>query len=122
MGEVFERIIIKSVKPCLRKIIGQAKFSHDELLTMITEVEMVLNSRPLSYFSTNDIEEPLTPSHLLIGQTLMSLPDYLHSCQGLKEFEATHDILTRQARYLNTTMEGKVEEGVFGGTEGIPSL
>ena len=102
-GGVFKRMI-KSVKQCLRKITGKAKFSHDEL-TVITEVEIVLNSRPLSYVSTNDIEEPLTPSHLMIGQRLMSLPDYLHSCHGPEEFEATHDILTRRARYLNTTMD-----------------
>ena len=29
--------------------------------------EMILNCRPLSYVSTEDIEEPLTPAHLLIG-------------------------------------------------------
>ena len=40
---VFERVV-KSTKRCLRKIIGQAKSSHDELLTAITEVEIVLNS------------------------------------------------------------------------------
>ena len=97
--------MIKSVRWCLQKIIGQAKFSHDKLLTVITEVEMVLNSTPLSYVSTNDIEEPLTPSHLMIGRRLMSLPDYLDSCHGYEEFEATHNVLTTRATYLNTTMD-----------------
>ena len=67
-GGVFERIV-RSTKRCLRKIIGQAKFSQDELLTAIVEVDMVINSRPLSYMSANDLEEPLTPSHLIVGQT-----------------------------------------------------
>ena len=35
---------IKDVKRCLKKIIGKAKFTQDELLTAITEVEMVINS------------------------------------------------------------------------------
>ena len=73
-GGVFERMI-KSVKRCLRKIIGRARLCYDELLTALTEVEMIVNSRPLSYVSTEDIEEPLTPSHLLVGQRILSLPD-----------------------------------------------
>ena len=39
----FERLV-RSTKRCLRKIIGQAKLSYDELVTALTEVEMVLNS------------------------------------------------------------------------------
>ena len=58
-------------------MIGKAKFSYDELLTAITEVEMIVNSRPISYMSTDDLEEPLTPSHLLIGRRVLSLPDNL---------------------------------------------
>ena len=46
---------------------GQAKLSYYELLTVLMEVEMVLNFRPLTYVSADDFEEPLTPSHLLIG-------------------------------------------------------
>ncbi len=65
---VFERC----TKRCLRKIIGQAKFSHDELLTAITEVKMVINSQPLSYMSADDLEEPLTPSHLIVGRRLQT--------------------------------------------------
>ena len=65
-GGIFERLI-RSTKRCLCKIIGKAKFTYDELLTAVIEVEGVLNSRPLTYVSTTDLEEPLTPSHLLTG-------------------------------------------------------
>lgn len=40
----------------------------DELVTATTEVEAILNSRPLSYVSTEDLKEPLTPSHLMVGR------------------------------------------------------
>lgn len=53
-GGVFERLI-KSVKRCLRKVVGQAKFTYDELITAVREVEAILNSRPLSYVSSEDL-------------------------------------------------------------------
>ena len=59
-GGVFERLV-KSTKRCLRKFIGQAKFSLDELHTAVVEVEFIINSRPLTYLSSGDLEEPLTP-------------------------------------------------------------
>ena len=44
-------------------------------MTAVTEVDMIVNSWPLTYFSTEDVEEPVTPSHLITGRRLMSLPD-----------------------------------------------
>ena len=101
-GGVFERMV-RSTKRCLRKIIGQAKFSQDELLMAIVEVEMVINSWPLSYMSANDLEEPLTPSHLIVGRRLMNAPDHL-SHGSDDEFDVTPDALTRRVRYLNSTI------------------
>ena len=65
-GGTFERLI-GSMKRCLRKVIGQAKLTYDELLTAVVEAEAVINSRPLTYVSTDDLDEPLTPAHLLTG-------------------------------------------------------
>ena len=56
---------------------GQSKLTYEELLTELTEVEMILNSRPLTYISPYDLDEPITPSHLITGRRLLSLPDHL---------------------------------------------
>ena len=72
-GGIFERMI-KSAKHCLKKAIGRNCLTHNELLTLVIEVEAVLNSHPLSYVSSEDVEEPLTPSHLLMGFRVMTLP------------------------------------------------
>jgi len=55
-GRVFEWMI-KSVKRCLRKIIGQARVSYDELSMALTEVEVIVDSRPLLYVSTEDMKK-----------------------------------------------------------------
>jgi len=100
-GGLFERLI-KSMKRCLRKMIGQARIMYDELLTVVTEVEMILNSRPLSYVSTEYIEEPLTPSHLLIGRRIVSMPDPL--CEYSEDDDwhrVTKESLSNRACHLN---------------------
>ena len=72
-GGIFERMI-QTAKRCLRKTIGKAKLTFDEFSTAIAEVEMVINSRPISYVSSEDFDEPLTPSHLLMGYRVLTIP------------------------------------------------
>ena len=75
-GGLFERLI-KNVKRCMRKILRTSHLTEEELLTLLLEVEAALNSRPLTYVSTEDVREPLTPSHPLYGfrDRVLSLPD-----------------------------------------------
>lgn len=99
-GGIFERMI-KSAKRCLKKSVGKNCLSHDELLTLVTEVEAVLNSRPLTYVSCEDIEEPLTPSHLLVGYRLLTLPDP----PTLEDPDYSPEGLTRRVNHLSRTLQ-----------------
>ena len=103
-GGIFERLI-KSTKRCLRKTIGRAALSYDELHTIITEVEAVVNSRPISYLSAQDLEEPLTPSHLMLGRRLLSLPDNLFYGNE-EEYNPKPDkeLWTKRLQYLDVTL------------------
>ena len=104
-GGLFERLV-KSTKRCLRKMIGQARLSFDELHTAVVEVKAILNSRPLSYVSRDDCEEPLTPSHLIVGRRLWSLPDDLTHSEDAEDpdFELSDEVLQRRAKYLNSVI------------------
>lgn len=66
---------MRSTKSCLKRILGKASLNFEELTTILTEVEAVLNSRPLTYIH-NELDEPqpLTPAHFLVGNRLTSLP------------------------------------------------
>ncbi|XP_063541602.1 uncharacterized protein LOC134750371 [Cydia strobilella] len=66
---------VKSAKFHMARVLGNTHMTFEELSTLFNQIEAILNSRPLTYLSTdpNDLE-PLTPGHFLIGQSLMSLP------------------------------------------------
>ena len=73
-GGMFERMGA-SVKDCLQKTLGNARLSYEELLTVLAEVECTLNARPLTY-EYNEVHVDLsTPSHLIHGRRIKSLPD-----------------------------------------------
>ena len=73
-GHFFERMGA-SVKDCLRKTLGNARLSYEELLTVLAEVECTLNARPLIYVYNEVHGKVSTPSHLIYGQRIKSLPD-----------------------------------------------
>ncbi|XP_047146204.1 uncharacterized protein LOC124819061 [Hydra vulgaris] len=70
-GGFYERLI-RIVKGALRKTLGKAWLTFDQLNAELAEVEMILNSQPLCYVSDGDDVEPLTPSHLTVGRRLLS--------------------------------------------------
>ena len=98
-GGMYERMI-KSAKRCLKKAIGRASLTLEELMTLVAEVEAVLNSRPLSYLSSDDQEEPLTPSHLVTGNRILSLPDPSIRDGEDPSYEPTHESLSRRMKAL----------------------
>ena len=66
---------MESVKKCLKKILKNVKVTNEVLQTVLDEIEATLNSRPLTFISSSEIEEHLTPYHLLWGRRLLAVPD-----------------------------------------------
>ena len=103
-GGFYERLV-RSVKSCLKKVIGNAKLNYDELHTSIIEIEAVLNSRPLTYLSAVSIGETLTPSHLVIGKRLLSI-----SSINPEKYDQDDDYncvtkIHRREKYLNSLLQ-----------------
>ena len=67
MGGVWERLI-RSTKEVMYGLVKNYVLTDPQLLTLTTEVEQILNSRPLTHLSDDVSDlEALTPNHVLLG-------------------------------------------------------
>ncbi|XP_055932974.1 uncharacterized protein LOC129962996 [Argiope bruennichi] len=73
-GGFYERMVW-TVKTALRKTLGKSCLTVEQSLIVLTEIEGMINSRPITYVGS-DTEEPiaLTPAHFLLGKPVTSLP------------------------------------------------
>ena len=94
-GGFWERLI-KITKDALKRVVGGSSLTFDELSTLLTEVEGVVNARPLTYIydDKEGISYPLCPSHLIYGRRISSLPNDEHY-----DIVSTNRSLTRRAKH-----------------------
>ena len=103
-GGFYERLI-KGVKLCLKKCVGTARISSDELHTVLVEIEGVLNSRPLTYQYPDSLTEPLTPSHLVTGRRLLQLPTGGEGNDEDEEDFYQRDKLHKRSSYISKLLD-----------------
>ena len=98
-GGFYERMV-RSVKRCLKKVLRNARLTYEELLTLLIRVEGVLNSRPLTYVYP-DQDEPLTPSHLVLGKRILTVPT---PGELVGEEEGRNELLKRDKHLKNVSL------------------
>ena len=64
MGELYERLV-GTTKMSLRKNIGRVSLTSSQLQTILTEVEAVINTRPLVNVDNEVENQIITPAHFL---------------------------------------------------------
>ena len=79
-------------------------------MTIFTEVEGIVNSRPLTAVSDDVTDlEALTPNHFLIGRSNLSLsPNVVYKTNVTNKFKALETCTIHDKQFLET-----VEKGVF---------
>jgi hypothetical protein len=66
-GGWWERLV-RSVKGAIKKTVGKGSITKVELETLLSEIEFIINSRPLTFIGDDvTINRPLTPNHFLLG-------------------------------------------------------
>ncbi|XP_072946527.1 uncharacterized protein [Epargyreus clarus] len=66
---------VRSTKHHLQRILKLTHLTYEEMSTCLTQIEAILNSRPLTPLPTDHQDlSVLTPAHFLIGRTLTSVP------------------------------------------------
>ena len=72
--------IVKMVKQALDRILGRSTLCFDETNTVLVEVERVSNARPITYVYNDQQSIPyaLTPSHLMNGRSMSTIPSSQH--------------------------------------------
>ena len=81
---------VKSFKHHLRRVLGSATLTFEELTTLCVQIEACLNSRPLSPLSSSpDGVTVLTQGNFLIGAALTAppAPFYDFSVSGLRRWQ-----------------------------------
>jgi hypothetical protein len=96
LGGWWERLI-RLLKQLLKKTLGRASLTYEELETVLCDCDAVINSRPLTYISEGVADlAPLTPNMFLMDLREVGLPD----CDAVDSGR-----LTRRAKYRQAIKE-----------------
>ena len=102
-GAIWERLI-GLVKTCLKKVLGQALVTFEELSCILTELEAIINNRPLCY-DPGDLNqlETLTPNHLLYGRKQRTFPKETISWEEYSSDPTvgTTEVVTKRFKYIS---------------------
>ena len=60
--------LVSCVKRCIKKVVGIRTITYIELQTLVQEIELILNNRPIDVDYDDDQEDILSPNHLIFGR------------------------------------------------------
>ena len=100
-GGFWERLV-QSNRQILTKSLFRVTVTYEELLTVIIEIEGILNCRPITYVYNGAFSEPLTPSDLIYAYRILSTKSV--NDQNLIEQFSTSNLLKRM-KYLHNLLE-----------------
>ena len=98
--EGFWERLVSIVKRCLKKTVGKACLSFYELQIILSEIEIIINSRPLNTLYDDEMYEVMTPNHLLFGRKL-----YQENLNWESDSEFVEPDLPKRTEYVESLIE-----------------
>ena len=100
MGGFIERVV-GLYKSAIKRVLGRARLHYEEFVTLISELNGILNSRPISYvYDTAGEEDPITPSKLWCGKNITMFPPFYEA-----KFEGYDpEICNKRLKYLDKVL------------------
>ena len=99
-GGFYERMM-GLVKSCLKKVLFRKRIGRDELETVLREIQCRINNRPLTYLDEEGPIMPLTPSHLLTGRIINTLPSLVIEDSSDPDYRG-HNHLNENFSYVSS--------------------
>ena len=88
-GGFYERLI-GLTKRTLKKSLGKVKMNDQQLVTIVTETEAVINTRPLVYVENDINSKAITPADFIT----------LNNCTGVPEIEINYNVVEKLSNTL----------------------
>ena len=86
---------VKSAKTHLIREIGNTNVTQEDMCTLLAQIEMCLNSRPLTPIPNDPSDlEVLTPGHFLIGTNFQAVPE--HNVRDTPDNRLSHWEITQK--------------------------
>lgn len=109
-GGLYERIIQEAEKHLRRVLRPKKVLTPLKLYTLLTQIEVILNERPITYVSSDSRDpHPLTPSHFLHPTASFILPPMLSEeideAEDYTEGESSAEKLQNQWRVLELLLQ-----------------
>ncbi len=102
---------VKSMKHHLKRIIGDTTLTYEEMATVLTKIEAILNSRPLCAVTDDpDDMTVLTPGHFLIGRPLIARPEENSNARKIGVKERWHLVQKIQRDFWKAWSEDYLNE------------
>ena len=93
--------MVRSVKRCLKKILFNSRLTYEEMITVLSNVETIVNNRPITYTYDELTQTPLTPNHLLYGRRLS-----LECKESIHDTPVTsNENVNKRVNYLQTLLD-----------------
>ena len=91
--------MVRSIENTLKKVASVCSLDYEQLNTVLVEIENVINTRPVTYMNDDNLDESLTPHHLICSS------DIATNNVSLLKIATDGELLRLNCKKINTVLK-----------------